>query len=46
VLFLALGVLSDLTAMNRILLEEIVVNTRLSRLGDEARERSGEGNGA
>lgn len=31
-LFLALGVLADLTAMNRRLLEEIVVNTRLSRL--------------
>ena len=46
VLFLALGVLSDLIAMNRILLEEIVVNTRLSRLGHEARARSGEGNGA
>ena len=32
-LFAALGVLADLTAMNRILLEEIVVNTRLQRLG-------------
>jgi hypothetical protein len=32
VLFLALGVLSDLIAMNRRLLEEIVVNTRLARL--------------
>ena len=46
VLLLALGVLSDLTAMNRILLEEIVVNTRLSRLEREAHERSGAGNGA
>jgi hypothetical protein len=27
-LFIALGVLADLTAMNRRLLEEIVVNTR------------------
>lgn len=32
-LFLALGVLADLTAMNRRLLEEIVVNTRLQRVG-------------
>lgn len=31
VLFLALGVLADLTAMNRRLLEEIVVNTRTLR---------------
>jgi glycosyltransferase involved in cell wall biosynthesis len=31
-LLLALGVLADLTAMNRRLLEEIVVNTRLQRL--------------
>lgn len=31
-LFGALGVLADLTAMNRRLLEEIVVNTRLQRL--------------
>jgi len=46
VLLLALGVLSDLTAMNRILLEEIVVNTRLSRLDRDARERHGAGNGA
>ena len=46
VLLLALGVLSDLIAMNRILLEEIVVNTRLSRLEREAHERSGAGNGA
>ena len=34
-LFGALGVLADLTAMNRRLLEEIVVNTRLERLGSE-----------
>jgi len=33
-LFAALGVLADLTAMNRRLLEEIVVNTRLQRLTD------------
>jgi glycosyltransferase involved in cell wall biosynthesis len=32
VLFLALGVLSDLIAMNRRLMEEIVVNTRIARL--------------
>jgi hypothetical protein len=32
-LFVALGVLADLTAMNRRLLEEILVNTRLQRLG-------------
>jgi len=31
-LLLALGVLADLTAMNRRLLEELVVNTRLQRL--------------
>ena len=31
-LFAALGVLADLTAMNRLLLEEIVVNTRMQRL--------------
>jgi hypothetical protein len=31
-LLVALGVLADLTAMNRLLLEEIVVNTRLARL--------------
>jgi len=31
-LLVALGVLADLTAMNRRLLEEIVVNTRLARL--------------
>jgi glycosyltransferase involved in cell wall biosynthesis len=46
VLFLALGVLSDLIAMNRILLEEIVVNTRLSRLGREPRGREHPGNEA
>ncbi|MFM7232453.1 MAG: glycosyltransferase family 2 protein [bacterium] len=39
VLFVALGVLSDLTAMNRRLLEEIVVNTRLSRIADARRDR-------
>ena len=32
-LFVALGVLADLTAMNRRLLDEILVNTRLQRLG-------------
>jgi hypothetical protein len=31
-LFVALGVLADLSAMNRRLLEEIVVNTRKQRL--------------
>ena len=41
VLFLALGVLSDLIAMNRRLLEEIVVNTRIARM-----EREGDGTGA
>jgi glycosyltransferase involved in cell wall biosynthesis len=35
-LFVALGVLADLTAMNRLLLEEIVVNTRLQRLDGES----------
>ena len=39
-LLLALGVLADLTAMNRRLLEEIVVNTRLQRL-DSHRPGSG-----
>ena len=34
-LFVALGVLADLIAMNRLLLEEIVVNTRLQRLDAE-----------
>ncbi len=34
-LFVALGVLADLIAMNRLLLEEIVVNTRLQRLDIE-----------
>jgi glycosyltransferase involved in cell wall biosynthesis len=45
VLFLALGVLSDLIAMNRRLLEEIVVNTRLARLdlGRQERPRPGTG---
>jgi len=33
-LLVALGVLADLTAMNRRLLEEIVVNTRLQRLSN------------
>ncbi|MEQ1834204.1 MAG: glycosyltransferase family 2 protein [Candidatus Eisenbacteria bacterium] len=37
--FLGLGVLSDLTAMNRRLLEEIVVNTRLARIDHEQRAR-------
>ena len=32
-LFVSLGVLGDLTAMNRRLLDEILVNTRLQRLG-------------
>ena len=32
VLFVALGVLADLTAMNRRLIEEIVVNTRSIRV--------------
>jgi glycosyltransferase involved in cell wall biosynthesis len=35
-LFVALGVLADLTAMNRRLLDEILVNTRLQRLGGRA----------
>jgi glycosyltransferase involved in cell wall biosynthesis len=35
-LFVALGVLADLTAMNRRLLDEILVNTRLQRLGTRA----------
>jgi glycosyltransferase involved in cell wall biosynthesis len=43
VLFLALGVLSDLTAMNRRLLEEVVVNTRLARIEHEQRERERRG---
>jgi len=37
-LFLALGVLADLTAMNRRVLEEILVNTRLQQL-DAGRRR-------
>ena len=41
VLFVALGVLSDLTAMNRRLMEEIVVNTRLARLERGERDREG-----
>ncbi len=40
--FLGLGVLSDLTAMNRRLLEEIVVNTRLARIEHEQRARDRE----
>jgi glycosyltransferase involved in cell wall biosynthesis len=43
-LFVSLGVLADLTAMNRRLLDEILVNTRLQQLGngraDEQRERA------
>jgi glycosyltransferase involved in cell wall biosynthesis len=39
VLFLALGVMADLIAMNRRLMEEIVVNTRLARLDQERRDR-------
>lgn len=46
VLFISLGVLSDLTAMNRRLLEEVVVNTRLTRLADERGTRGGTGAGA
>ena len=42
VLLLSLGVLADLTAMNRRLLEEIVVNTRLQQL-DGGRERGDRG---
>jgi glycosyltransferase involved in cell wall biosynthesis len=38
-LLLALGVLADLTAMNRRLLEEIVVNTRLQRIADASPQR-------
>jgi glycosyltransferase involved in cell wall biosynthesis len=45
VLFLALGVLSDLIAMNRRMLEEIVVNTRLARLDQSRRDRLGAGTG-
>ena len=44
VLFVALGVLSDLIAMNRRLLEEVVVNTRLARIEHEQRERERRGN--
>ena len=40
-LFVAMGVLADLTAMNRRLLEEIVVNTRTQRL--ESARRDGDG---
>lgn len=39
VLFVSLGVLSDLTAMNRRLLEEIVVNTRHARIAQSLAER-------
>ena len=44
VLFVALGVLSDLIAMNRRLLEEVVVNTRLARIEHEQREHERRGN--
>jgi glycosyltransferase involved in cell wall biosynthesis len=37
-LFVALGVLADLTAMNRRLLDEILVNTRLQRLRNVGRD--------
>ena len=43
VLLLSLGVLSDLIAMNRRLLEEVVVNTRLARIEHERRERQRQG---
>ena len=46
VLLLALGVLSDLIAMNRRLLEEVVVNTRLARIEHERRERERAGSGS
>ena len=39
VLLGALGVLADLIAMNRRLIEEVVVNTRAARLDSDARER-------
>jgi glycosyltransferase involved in cell wall biosynthesis len=43
-LFVSLGVLGDITAMNRRLLDEVLVNTRLQQLGetraDERRERA------
>ena len=43
-LFVSLGVLGDLTAMNRRLLDEVLVNTRIQQLGgeraDERRERA------
>lgn len=45
-LFVSLGVLSDMTAMNRRLLEEILVNTRLARLADERRAHGGPGDRA
>jgi glycosyltransferase involved in cell wall biosynthesis len=38
-LFVALGVLADLTAMNRRVLEEILVNTRLQRLDPDRLDR-------
>ncbi len=44
VLLVALGVLSDLIAMNRRLLEEVVVNTRLARIEHEQREHERRGN--
>jgi hypothetical protein len=40
VLFVALGVLADLTAMNRRLLEEIVVNTRVLRAEQGSKDDS------
>ena len=46
VLFIALGVLSDLTAMNRRILEEIVVNTRLVRVEQERQGRTARGDQA
>jgi hypothetical protein len=33
-LFVSLGVLGDITAMNRRLLDEVLVNTRLQQLGE------------
>lgn len=45
VLLLSLGVLSDLIAMNRRLLEEVVVNTRLARIEHERREHERQGTG-
>jgi len=45
-LFVALGVLSDLSAMNRRLMEEIVENTRIARADREQRDRSRPENGS